>query len=110
MGFERIWHKRYPAGVPAQLDYIDLTMPEFLTRSAQRFPAQPALDYFGKKISYAELDRIVNRFARALMALGVEKGDTVAMLLPNIPQIVIADYAAWRIGAVTAMNLSLIHI
>ncbi|HDI59868.1 MAG TPA: long-chain fatty acid--CoA ligase [Desulfobacteraceae bacterium] len=104
MGFERIWHKRYPAGVPAQLDYIDLTMPEFLTRSAQRFPAQPALDYFGKKISYAELDRIVNRFARALMALGVEKGDTVAMLLPNIPQIVIADYAAWRIGAVTAMN------
>ncbi len=104
MGFERIWHKHYPAGVPAQLDFIDLTMPEFLTRSAERFPQRPALDYFGRQITYAQLDELVNRFARGLTALGIRKGDTVAMLLPNIPQIVIANYAAWRIGAVTAMN------
>ena len=58
----------------------------------------------GKEISYAALDRLVNRFARALTDLGIRAGDTVAMLLPNIPQIVIANYAAWRIGAVTAMN------
>ena len=104
MSFERAWHKQYPAGIPAELEFIDLTMPEFLTRSAQRFPEHAALDYFGTKISYAQLDQMVNRFARALTDLGIQKGDTVAMLLPNVPQIVVANYAAWRIGAVTSMN------
>ena len=104
MGFERPWHRHYPAAVPAELDFIDLTMPGFLSRNAQRFPDKAALDYFGTKISYAQLDEMVNRFARALAALGVGKGETVAMLLPNVPQIVVANYAAWRIGAVTAMN------
>jgi long-chain acyl-CoA synthetase len=104
MAFERIWHQHYPPGVNPEIVFTDLSMPEFLTRSAQRFPHLAALDYFGKKISFAELDGLVNRFARALTALGIQKGDTVAMLLPNIPQIVIANYAAWRIGAVTAMN------
>ena len=104
MGFERPWHKNYPAAVPPELDFIDLTMPELLSRSARRFPNNAALDYFGKKISYTELDAMVNRFARALTGLGIQKGETVAMLLPNIPQIVIANYAAWRMGAVTAMN------
>jgi len=104
MAFDRSWHKQYPAGIPAELDFVDLTMPEFLSRSVQRFPEHAALDYFGKKISYARLDKLVNAFARALKDLGIQKGDTVGMLLPNIPQIVIANYAAWRMGAVTSMN------
>jgi long-chain acyl-CoA synthetase len=104
MSFDRIWHRQYPPGVPTQLDYTDLTMPEFLTRSAARYPDHAALDFMGKIIRYGELERMVNRFGRALMELGIKKGDTVAMLLPNIPQIVIANYAVWRIGAVTAMN------
>ncbi len=104
MGFDRIWHRQYPPEVPARLDYTDLTMPEFLTRSAERYPDHAALDFMGKIIRYCELERLVNRFARALSELGIRKGDTVAMLLPNIPQLVIANYAAWRIGAVTALN------
>jgi long-chain acyl-CoA synthetase len=58
----------------------------------------------GRLISYEKLDAMVNAFARALMGMGVKKGDTVAMLLPNIPQVVIANYAAWRIGAIAAQN------
>ena len=104
MTFERVWHKQYPANIPPELNFEKLTMPEFLTRSAERFPDQAALDYMGRKITYPQLDALVNRFARALTDLGVKKGDAVAMLLPNIPQIVIATYAAWRIGAVVAMN------
>lgn len=104
MAFERIWHRHYPPGVNPELDFLELSMPELLTRSAQRFPHHAALDYFGRKITFAELDGLVNRFARALAALGIRQGDTVAMLLPNIPQIVVANYAAWRLGAVTAMN------
>jgi long-chain acyl-CoA synthetase len=102
--FERIWHKSYPAGVPAQINFERISMPEVLTRTSKRFPAMTALIYMGKKISYAALDSLVNRFAKALTAIGVKKGDTVAMLLPNIPQVVIANYAAWRIGAVASQN------
>ena len=46
----------------------------------------------------------MNRFTRAFLDLGVRHGDKVAMLLPNIPQIIIADHATYRVGAVTAMN------
>ena len=104
MAFERIWYKSYPAGVPTEIHFDRISMPEVLTRTAQRFPDVTALIYMGKKISYATLDSLVNRFAKALTAIGVKKGDTVAMLLPNIPQVVIANYATWRIGAVASQN------
>ena len=58
----------------------------------------------GKKITYRELEALVNRFAKALTAIGVKAGDKVAMLLPNMPQLVIANYAAFRIGAVPVLN------
>jgi len=104
MSFQRIWHKNYPSGIPAEIDFDRITMPEALTRSASRFPDNPALIYFGTVITYRELESLVNRFAKALRSLGVKKGDKVSMVLPNIPQIVIAEYAAFRIGAVNVMN------
>jgi long-chain acyl-CoA synthetase len=104
MGFERSWHRSYRPGVPREPDFERITMPEVLARTAARFPDHPALLFMGKRISYRELESQVNRFARALSEIGVKAGDKVAMLLPNMPQIVIADYAAFRIGAVTVMN------
>ncbi|HOD29771.1 MAG TPA: long-chain fatty acid--CoA ligase [Syntrophales bacterium] len=104
MGFERIWHKGYPKGVPAELTFDETVMPEILTKTAGRFPDRDALIFMGTRIAYRELDALVNRFARALTSLGVAKGDKVAMLLPNVPQIVIADYATFRIGGAVVMN------
>jgi long-chain acyl-CoA synthetase len=104
MRFERIWHKCYPAGVPAEIDFDKITMPAVLTRTAGRFPDRDALIFMGTRITYRELEGLVNRFARALTALGVKRGDKVAMILPNIPQIVIAEYAVFRIGGVNVMN------
>ncbi|MCF8029140.1 MAG: long-chain fatty acid--CoA ligase [Desulfobacteraceae bacterium] len=104
MAFQRIWHQHYPDGVPKEPDYETITLPEALTRTAERFPENPALNLMGTTISFQELDRLVNRFARALGDLGVGPGDRVAMLLPNIPQVVIANYAAFRIGAVASLN------
>jgi long-chain acyl-CoA synthetase len=104
MSFERLWHKSYPPGVPREIDVEKITMPEVLARSAKRFTEGTALIYLGRKISYPGLDGLVNSFAKALTELGVKRGDTVAMLLPNIPQVVIANYATWRIGAVAAQN------
>ena len=104
MRFERIWHKSYPVGVPAELDFEKITMPEVLTRTTTSFPDHAALIFMGTKITYLALEDLVNRFARALQSLGVKKGDKVAMLLPNVPQLVIAEYAAFRIGGVNVMN------
>jgi len=104
MSFERIWHKSYPKGVPKEVNVEKVTMPEVLSRNSQRFPDVTALIYMGKKISYTRLEGLVSTFAKALMDLGIKKGDTVAMLLPNIPQVVIANYATYRIGAVAAQN------
>ena len=104
MSFERSWHKSYAAGVPRDVEFEKITMPEVLTRTAQRFPDRTALIFMGKKITYRELEALVNRFAKALTELGVKAGDNVAMLLPNMPQLVIANYAAFRIGAIPVLN------
>jgi long-chain acyl-CoA synthetase len=104
MSFERIWHKSYAPGVPAEITLEKITMAEVLTRTAATYPDRVAMIYMGKKITYRQLEKLVNRFTRALIDIGVREGDKVAMLLPNIPQMIIANHAAYRAGAATAMN------
>jgi long-chain acyl-CoA synthetase len=101
---EKLWHKSYAPGINKALDYEILTIPEALTRSAQKFPNNTALNYMGKKITYPQLDKLVNRFARALLDLGIQPGDKVAVCLPNIPQVIIANLAVLRLGAVAVQN------
>jgi len=96
---DRLWHQSYAPGVPKTIPYQKTTVSEALTRSAARFPGNNALNYMGKRITYAALDGLVNAFARALSGLGIQPGDKVAVCLPNIPQAVIANYAVFRIGA-----------
>ncbi|MBN1574761.1 MAG: long-chain fatty acid--CoA ligase [Deltaproteobacteria bacterium] len=101
---EKVWHKFYPPNVPKNIDYDKHTISQALKRSAEKYPNQSAINYMGRKITYKELDGLVNSFARALIDMGVKKGDNVAVCLPNIPQVVIADLAIMRIGAVIAQN------
>ena len=101
---ERIWHKAYAPEAPPSIDYEDITLHDALERSASKYPEVTALIMMGKKISYRELNELVNRFAGALADLGIRKGDKVALILPNMPQTVIATYAIFRIGAVVVMN------
>jgi len=58
----------------------------------------------GNRITYRKLDKMVDRFAGALLDLGIRKGDKVALALPNLPQTVIANMAIMRIGAVAVQN------
>jgi long-chain acyl-CoA synthetase len=101
---EKLWHKSYAPGVKKTLEYDKLTISEALTRSAKNFPDHTALNYMGKRIPYRQLDEFVNRFARALLDLGIQPGDKVAVCLPNIPQVIIANLAVFRIGAVAVQN------
>ncbi len=97
---ERPWVKFYERGVPESLTYPDLTLGNILGQTASKYPDNTALVFYGKKISYAELDALANRFAHALTGLGVKKDDRVALMLPNIPQMVIAYYGTLRLGAI----------
>jgi long-chain acyl-CoA synthetase len=98
---ERPWLKSYPEGVPASLaPYPDRSLHSLLEDAAARHPNGVATVFFGKKTTYAELVKQVDQFSRALVSLGVKKGDRVVVVLPNCPQYVIAVYAAARIGAV----------
>jgi long-chain acyl-CoA synthetase len=106
---EHPWIKFYEAGIPADLSYPDATLGNVLARTASTYPDQTSLLFYGKRISYAELDELANRFAHALSSLGVRKGDRVALMLPNIPQMVIAYYGTLRTGAIAVATNPLYH-
>jgi len=101
---EKLWHKSYAPGVPKSIDYEKRTISEALTRSAEKFPDNTALNYMGRRISYKLLNDMVNQFARALQDMGIKAGDKVGVSLPNIPQVIISNLAIFRIGAVSVQN------
>ncbi len=101
---ERSWYKSYAKGVSYQLEYERTPMPLALARTGRELPDKTALIFIDAKISYKQLNDMANRFANALIAMGIKPGDKVAMLLPNMPQLVAAVYGAWRAGAVVVMN------
>jgi len=106
---ERPWLKFYEPGVPPVLTYPEITLGNVLSQTAGNYPHHAALVFYGKKITYKELDALVNQFAHALIGIGVGKGDRVALMLPNIPQMVIAYYGTLRIGAVAVPTNPLYH-
>jgi len=101
---EKLWLKSYAKGIPPTINYEKTPMPQALSRTAAELPDKTALVFIDAKISYRQLNDMANRFANALIDMGVKPGDKVAMLMPNMPQIVAATYGAWRAGAVVVMN------
>jgi long-chain acyl-CoA synthetase len=97
---DRPWLRFYADGVPADVPVPDVPLTRLLDASAERFPNRKALVFFGRSMTYARLLTAVNRFAGALHAIGVRKGERVALILPNCPQEIIAFYAVLRLGAV----------
>jgi len=96
---DRPWLRHYDPGVPRTGTFEDVTLPQFLERSAATYPEATALVFFNRRLTYRALKEQVDRLATALAGLGVEKGHRVAIQLPNLPQTVIAYYATVRLGA-----------
>jgi long-chain acyl-CoA synthetase len=102
---EKVWLRHYDPGVPATIAYPAVPLFRLLEQSAEAFPDRVATSFFGATLTYRELDLAANRFAHALRALGVAKGDRIGLLLPNCPQFVICYYGALKAGAtVVATN------
>jgi long-chain acyl-CoA synthetase len=96
-----IWLDRYDEGVPATLEpYPERTLVDYLSESARNWPDRPALLFKGADITYRQLEADSDAFAAALVAIGVKRGDRVALCLPNCPQFMVAEFAAWKAGAI----------
>lgn len=98
------WTAQYEDGVPIHIDYEEACLPDFLEKSARDFPDNMALLFQGYQLSYRELKAMVDRFASVLVGFGIQKGDSVAILLPNVIPCVVAYYAILKIGGIVVMN------
>ncbi|BCX03824.1 MAG: long-chain-fatty-acid--CoA ligase [Candidatus Roseilinea sp.] len=105
------WLERYDKGVPATLNYPEATLYDLLAETVRKYPDRLATKFVlryilgdrvmvGGTLTYGRLGTLVERFAAALHALGVKRGDRVALMLPNSPHFIIAFFAAARLGAI----------
>jgi long-chain acyl-CoA synthetase len=99
------WLAHYESGIPATLEYPMLPLHGLLEQTAARYPERVATIFLGAKLTYRALNDAANRLAHALLSFGLQRGERVALLLPNCPQFLIAFYGALKAGAaVTAVN------
>ena len=99
---EKIWLKHYPKGVPPEVDIHQYaSLKHMLEASFATYKDLPAVSNMGKTLSYGELDQLSRYFAAYLQKIaGLEKGDRVAIMMPNLLQYPVAVFAALRAGLV----------
>jgi long-chain acyl-CoA synthetase len=95
---ERPWLENYEEGVPYTVDVPNIPLHHLLRSAVRRFPNHPAIFFEGSRLLYRRLNHEANRFANALIGLGVGKGARVVLLMPNIPQMVIGFYGTMKAG------------
>ena len=97
----RIWLNKYPDGLKFDINVPDVTFGDYIDDICKKYSNQIAYEYNGTSFTYNEINDLSNKFANALIKLGVKKGDRVALLLPNIPQFPIALYGILKAGAIS---------
>ena len=101
---QRLWAQAWPAHAPREPQYPlgQRPLTAYLREWARRAPERPALHFYGRTLSYGELDDLSERCAALLAELGVKPGDRVAVFMPNCPQMHVAFYGILKLGAVHA--------
>lgn len=95
------WMKNWPKETSRNIDYDEIPLGDLLSRTAIKYPDSQAIFFEGFRMTYLELDTLVDQFATGLSNLGIRKGDVVCIDLPNVPQYVIAHWAVIRLGAIS---------
>lgn len=104
MSESRFWLKNFPPGVPANIDSSQYsTLVELIEESLKKYGNQPAFTCMGKSISFTELDKLSMNFGAYLQSRGLQPGDKVAIMMPNLLQYPIALFGALRAG-LTVVN------
>jgi len=98
---ERPWLKNYPSGVPANIDAESFSgVVELLETNAEKFGKKPAFTCMGATISFKDLDKKSTQFAAYLQSRGLEPGDRIALMMPNLLQYPIAIFGSLKAGLV----------
>ena len=100
-----IWRTNYVHPIAWNTEFAPLTLPAIFDASVARSGAAPLTDFMGGRLSYAEIGDKAARFAGALVAGGLAKGDRIGLYLPNVPDYLIAYYGALKAGAIV-VNMS----
>lgn len=101
MAEERLWIKNYPSGVPANIDNSQYkTVVEFAADCFNKFRNKKAFECMGKSITYGELDKMSTNFAAYLHSRGLEPGDKIALMMPNMLQYPIALFGSLKAGLI----------
>lgn len=101
MAEERPWLKNYPKGVPANIDpqaYPQLI--DMVEEAFRKYARLPAFTCMGKELTYQQIDHLSERFGAYLRSRGLEPGDKIALMMPNLLQYPIALFGALRAGLV----------
>jgi long-chain acyl-CoA synthetase len=101
---KKSWLSSYEQGITEKIKFNDVLVPQYLEESTKNFPDTPALIFQGYTLSFTELNEMVARFAAVLKSFGIKKGDSVAILLPNVIPCVVAYYATLKIGGIVVFN------
>lgn len=101
MAEERPWIKNYPPGVPANIDPNQYqSINEFAQECFKKFKNKVAFECMGKTLTYGSLDTMSSRFAAYLHSRGLEPGDKIALMMPNMLQYPIALFGALKAGLI----------
>ncbi len=98
------WLKHYDAGVPAHVRYEKKALHACLDASAAKYPKRTAFIFKNTHISYAKLLELSEIMAANLRAHGLKPGDRVSIMLPNLPQTVIAFWGVLKAGGIVVMT------
>jgi long-chain acyl-CoA synthetase len=94
------WQDHYPDGVPLTLEYPQEPLSWLLENAATRFPTRIACHYYSQELTYEELHSRARRLASVLLREGLQPGERVGVLLPNLPEYVVALFGSWMAGGV----------
>ena len=97
----RPWLKNYPPGIPANIDHTKYeTLVDFLHECFVKYGPNNAFECMGKKLTYTETDQLSTRFAAYLHSRGLNHGDRIAIMMPNLLQYPIAVFGALKAGLI----------
>jgi long-chain acyl-CoA synthetase len=99
----RIWIRSYSPGTPPTIPIPKRPLHTFLDSAASWLPKQTAVIFYNRHITYQQLWQQANQFAQVLHGKGVRPGDRVMIVLPNMPQMIIAFYGILKVGGIVVM-------
>ncbi|MEM6802811.1 MAG: AMP-binding protein, partial [Bacteroidota bacterium] len=98
---KKIWHDKYPTGVPTEVDVERYqSVAHILDECLEKYSDHTAYINMGKSLTFGEVDKLSRDFAAFLQDMGLEKGDRIALQMPNMLQYPVALFGAIRAGLI----------